>query len=173
MSKTPKEEKESRRHRARSHTIMCQEEYGTGKKSYWPELEITGQSQMFLRCSNSYVYYNTIQDHILPLGLCMGVKRLSWRARFFVLFYSLNFNEDATSNSFYIPYCAVYHAHVTLVKWIQTVSTFCTVVYVTGLGIFTFNILFVAYISEKLNRIEVPQPGSPYTQFDCNTLLYF
>ncbi|XP_069163074.1 CCR4-NOT transcription complex subunit 6-like isoform X5 [Procambarus clarkii] len=42
MSRTPKEGKESKPHRVRSHTIMGQEEFGSGKKSYWPELEITG-----------------------------------------------------------------------------------------------------------------------------------
>ncbi|XP_066943525.1 CCR4-NOT transcription complex subunit 6-like [Macrobrachium rosenbergii] len=42
MSRTPKEGKEPKPHRVRSHTIMGQEEFGSGKKSYWPELEITG-----------------------------------------------------------------------------------------------------------------------------------
>ncbi|XP_069970821.1 CCR4-NOT transcription complex subunit 6-like, partial [Penaeus vannamei] len=42
MSRTPKEGKESKPHRVRSHTIMGQDEVGSGKKSYWPELEITG-----------------------------------------------------------------------------------------------------------------------------------
>lgn len=42
MSRTPKEGKEPKPHRVRTHTIMGQEEVGAGKKSYWPELEITG-----------------------------------------------------------------------------------------------------------------------------------
>lgn len=42
MSRTPKEGKESKSHRVRTHTIMGQEEVGAGKKSFWPELEITG-----------------------------------------------------------------------------------------------------------------------------------
>lgn len=43
MSRTPKEGKESKSHRVRTHTIMGQEEVGAGKKSFWPELEITGE----------------------------------------------------------------------------------------------------------------------------------
>ncbi|KAH6948942.1 hypothetical protein HPB50_027198 [Hyalomma asiaticum] len=78
MSRTGCREKDKEKHDynpiRRSHTIMCPEDVAAGKKSYWPELEITGiirnlspalWSLSHLRC----LYLNDNNLSRLPPGI--------------------------------------------------------------------------------------------------------
>jgi len=90
MSRTHKDKYENTNPR-RSHTIMSSEDAAAGKKSNWPELEITGKEDFY-----SFFWYQTLKlDYIH----CVSLFYLHCEKTYDIQQFGLRFEKDCFDES--------------------------------------------------------------------------